>query len=276
MATPFQFKEQDLAILEQLQELEERRYLPENFVIFDYNSFNGQVIDSFFLCEFLSENFHVIIITECGMLKVSFGRLDPNNCSIIHSIPQRMLRNVINPSDHIATLIMAHLIEYAKSYGRKAFWCLSADKSFPQNTKIIDLIGDEFVYCSVIKSIDDFLSLKGLLFQNCPEDPVKMRLYHLLQNGVPRDDSDPEKCGKIMFFHHGDEYSRKIGRQPWPTVIKVQTLWQELKKFADNYDRYPLHISVTTAFPSKRKDCKVCMYYAYTYAYTYYHKYGST
>ena len=73
---------------------------------------------------------------------------------------------------------------------------------------------------------------------------------------MPRDDSDPEKCGKIMFFHHRDEYIRKTGRPPWP-IIRVQTLWQELKTFADNYDRYPLHISITTAFPTKRKQCEV-------------------
>ena len=257
MATPFPFKEQDLKILEQLQGLEARDHLPDNFVIFDYSSFTKESIDSFFACEFLSENFHVIIIAECGMLKVTFRNLNSEDYTLMPGVPSEKLRNVINPSDHIATLIMAHLFQYAKSVDRKAFYCLSSDKSFPVNTKIIDCIGDEFVYCCVIKSIEDFLDLKKFLINN-PDDPVKMRLYRLLKNDVPRDDSDYENCGKIMFFHYGDKYIRKIGRKPWP-VIKVQKLWQELKQFADNFHAYPLHISITTAFPSKRKDCRVSL-----------------
>ena len=254
MATPFPFKTQDLPIFEQqLQDLETRNHLPDNFVIFDYNSFSEGTseIDSLFACEFLSENFHIIIIAECGLLNNNL-KLKPENYTVIHAVPSRMLRNVTNPSSHIATLIMAHLTEHAKSDDRKAYYCLSADKSFPINTEIINLIGDEFVYCCVIKYIKDFLNLKEL-FQKYPDDPVKMRLYRLLQNDIPRDDSDPKNCGKIMFFHYGDEYVRKVS---WPK-IKVQTLWQEIKIFANNYEPYPLHVSITTAFPSKRKDCTV-------------------
>ena len=251
MATPFPFKEQDLKILEQLQGLEARDHLPDNFVIFDYSSFTKESIDSFFACEFLSENFHVIIIAECGMLKVTFRNLNSEDYTLMPGVPSEKLRNVINPSDHIATLIMAHLFQYAKSVDRKAFYCLSSDKSFPVNTKIIDCIGDEFVYCCVIKSIKDFLFLKKFLI-NYPDDPVKMRRYSLLKNNVPRDDSDHENCGKVMFFHHGDEYRRKH-RSP----IKVQVFWKELKQFADKYRPYPLHVSVTTAFPCLRKSCMV-------------------
>ena len=252
MAASFQFKEQDTAILQPLQDLESRDHLPDNFVIFDNNSFSKEVdtIDSFYACKFLSENFHVIIVTECDMLKVNFNHVDPDNCTVIPAVPSRMLRNVSSPCDHIATIIMAHLTEYAKSDNRKAYYCLSADNTFPVNTEIIDLIGDEFVYCCVIKSITDFLNLEEL-FQKC-DDPVKMRLYHVLQNDVPRDNSDAEKCGKIMFFLHGDNFSSRQQRE-----IKAQALWEELKRFADNYDPYPLHVSVTTAFPCKRKECKV-------------------
>ena len=255
MATSFPFKKQDLTIFErQLQELETQSHLPDNFVIFDYSSFSEEVskADSFFACEFLSENFHVIIVAECGMLKDNLKNLNPKIYTVLHAVPSRMLRNVTDPSSHIATLIMAHLTEHAKSDDRKAYYCLSADKNFPINTEIINLIGDEFVYCCVIKSIEDFLDLKEL-FQKYPHDPVKMRLYRLLQNSIPRDDSDPENCGKIMFFHYGDEYTRKT---TWPK-IKVQTLWEEIKIFADNYEPYPLHVSITTTFPSKRKDCTV-------------------
>ena len=251
MASPFHFKEQD-AILQQLRGLESRDHLPDNFVIFDYNSFSKEagMIDSFFASEFLSENFHVIIVAECDGLKVSFKHVVAENCTVIPAVPARMLRNVARSCDHIATVVMAHLTKYAKSGGRRAYYCLSADGSFPINTDMIDLIGDEFVYCCVIKSVRDFLNLEEL-FQKS-DDPVKMRLYHLLQNSVPRDNSDPENCGKIMFFNHEDRF----GSRPWPE-IKVEMLWQELKKFADKFDPYPLHVSVTTSFPAKRKDCKV-------------------
>ena len=247
MVTPFPFKEQDSSILQQLGGLESQDHLPDNFVIFDYNSFSKEfdMIDSFFACEFLSENFHVIIITECDMLKVSFKYLDSKHCTVIAAVPSRMLRNVAQPCDHIATIIMAHLTEHAQSGGRRAYYCLSADNSFPVNTDIIDLIGDEFVYCCVIKSVRDFLDLEKW-FQKS-DDPVKVRLYHLFQNDVPRDDSDPETCGKIMCFIHGGMFGS----------LSVKTLWQELKTFADNYDPYPLHTSVTTSFPAKRKRSEV-------------------
>ena len=260
MAAPFRFKEQDLAILKQLHNLETRDHLPDNFVIFDYSSFKEEFsnTDSFYACEFLSENFHVIILAECDMQKINFKKLGSENYTVISAVPSRMLRNVSNPSDHIATLIMAHLTEYSKSNDRKAFYCLSSDKNFPVNTEIINCIGDEFVYCCVIKSIADFLNMESI-FQKYPDDPVNMRLYRLLQNDVPRDDSDHENCGKIMFFHHGDEYVRKTGPGQWPK-IKVQLLWQQLKQFADSYYPYPLHVSITTAFPSKRKDCMVSLY----------------
>ena len=248
----FPFKEQDLSILPQLGGLESRDHLPDNIVIFDYNSFSKEfdMIDSFFTCEFLSENFHVIIITECDMLKVSFKYLDSKHCTVI-PVPSRMLRNVVQPCDHVATIVMAHLTEHVKSTetDRRAYYCLSADNSFPVNTDIIDLIGDEFVYCCVIKSLRDFLKLEKW-FQKS-DDPVKVRLYRLFQNDVPRDNSDPENCGKIMFFVHGDMFG---SQQP---QIAVKTLWQELKAFADNYDPYPLHVSVTTSFPAKRKRSKV-------------------
>ena len=252
MTASFQFKEQDLIILRQLQGLESRDHLPDNFVIFDYNSFSREVdmINSFFACEFLSENFHVIIITEGDGLKVSFKHLDGENCTVISAVPSGMLRNVARPCDHVATIIMAHLTEHAKSKYRKAYYCLSTDESFPINTEIIDLTSDEFVYCCVIKSIRDFLNLKDL-FQKF-DDPEKMRLYRLFENDVPRDDNDPENCGKIMFFSPGDEFGSQ-----WPKIKKVQALWKELKKFADNYDPFPLHVSVTTSFPTRRKDCEV-------------------
>ena len=261
MATPFQFKEQDLAILKELHNLETRDHLPDNFVIFDYNSFSEDFsnIDSFYACEFLSENFHVIILAECDVPKVCFKNLSSENYTVISAVPSRMLRNVINASDHIATLIMDCLIHHAKSEHRKAFYCLSSDKSFPINTEMIDCIGDEFVYCSVIKSIEDFLC-SSELFQNDPDDPVKMRLYHLLQNDVPRDDSDYENCGKIMFFCHEDKL--KFGRKPGLPKVTVQLLWQVLKRFADSYYPNPLHVSVTTAFPTKRQKCKVSLMFS--------------
>ena len=256
MAAPFQFKEQELAILKQLHNLETCDHLPDNFVIFDYSSFNEEFskIDSFYACEFLSENFHVIVLAECDMLKVTFKNLSSENYTVISAVPSRMLRNVINASDHIATLIMARLIHHAKSDHRKAFYCLSSDKSFPINTEMIDCIGDEFVYCCVIKSIEDFLS-SSELFQNDPDDPVKMRLCRLLQNGVPRDDSDHENCGKIMFFLFGD----KLKNAP---KVTVQLLWRLLKQFGDNHYPDPLHVSVTTAFPTKRKDCIVSLMFS--------------
>ena len=252
MATPIQIKARDSAILKHLHNLETCDHLPDNFVIFDYSSFDDENIDSFYACEFLSENFHVIILAEHDVLKVTFKNLGSENYTVISAVPSELLRNVINASDHIATLIMYRLIHHVKSEHRKAFYCLSSDKSFPVNTEVIDCIGDEFVYCCVIKSVEDFLNLAEL-FQNYPDDPVKMRLHRLLQNDVPRDDSDHDNCGKIMFFHYGEGYARKRGGPK----VKVQQLWQELKQFGDNYYPYPLHVSITTAFPTKRKECIV-------------------
>ena len=227
------FKEQDLVVLKQLHILEDQENLPDNFVLFDCGSFSNEAIHEAILCfNVLVKNFHIIFI---GEYDTSLLTLDKKCYTLLKNVPTKILRDVKNPSEHIATLIMAYIAKKAR-YTRKAHYCLSADSSFPLSTKIINMVGREFVYCCVFKSVKDFVDLqKSGYFSENDDDPTKMKLYRILQNSIPRD-FDVNKGGKLMHFKPAEDY-----------YSNVKLLWQELRKFGD---KNSLHVNVTTAFPS--------------------------
>lgn len=233
----FHFKKQDLIVLEQLLTLEDVALLPDNFLLFDCDSFSDQAKHEAVLCfQTLTKNFHIIVI-ECNTSLPDFVSLHRGNYTTLKNVPSSLLRNVKNPSEHLVTLIMAYIAEQKAKYTRRAYYCLSADDSFPVSAKMIDVVGHEFVYCCIIKSVKDFVSLqKKCHFSEYYDDPTKMRLYRILQNSIPRD-FIPSKGGKLMHFVH-DQYNIEA---------KVKLLWQELKQFGDINS---LHVNVTTAFPS--------------------------
>ena len=234
---PFHFKKQNLAVLEQLLSLADLDYLPDNFVLFDSSSFSGKANHEAVLCfKTLVKNFHIIFI-ECNALLPDLTSLHKSCYTILKDVPSSLLRNVKNPSEHISTQIMAYIAVQKAKYTRKAYYCLSADDSFPLSTQIIDLVGREFVYCCILKSIKDFVTLhKSGHFSEYNDDPTKMRLYRILQNSITRD-FIPSKGGKLMHFVR--EHYRFIGN--------VKLMWKELKIFGN---RNSLHVNVTTAFPS--------------------------
>ena len=232
----FHFKKQNLVILEQLLTLEDIALLPDNFVLFDCGSFGEQAKHEAVLCfQTLTKNFHIIVI-ECNTVLPDFVSLHRGSYTISKNVPSSLLRNVKNPSEHLVTLIMAYIAEQKAKYTRRAYYCLSADHSFPVSTKMIDVVGHEFVYCCIIKSVKDFVSLQKCGHFSYYDDPTKMRLYRILQNSIPRD-FIPSKGGKLMHFVR-DQHNIEE---------KVKSLWQELKQFGD---RNSLHVNVTTAFPS--------------------------
>ena len=235
---PFHFKKQSLAVLEQLLSLADLTYLPDNFVLLDYSSFSEKANHDAVSCfKTVVKNFHIIIVIECNASLPDLVSLHTSCYTILKDVPSSLLRNVKNPSEHIATLIMAYIADQKARYTRKAYYCLSADDSFPQSTKMIYEVGREFVYCCILKSVKDFVMLhKCGHFSEHYDDPTKMRLYRILQNSIPRD-FIPDKGGKLMHFvndHH--TFTRD-----------VKSMWHELKIFGD---RNSLHVNVTTAFPS--------------------------
>ena len=233
----FKFKEQDLLILEQLHVLEGRKCLPDNFVLFDCGSFSEEANHQAMVCfKTLTKNFHIIII-DCDALFLGHAVLD-ENYTVLKNIPSRMLRNVKNPSEHIATLLVKHItVNTQKS--RRAYYCLSGDKNFPLNNEMISVSGREFVYCCVLKSVKDFRGLLYLgYFSEDFEDPANMRLHRIIEYSIPRDTSNPNKGGKLMYFNYGDHNI---------AGVSVQLLWRGLRQFGD-INHY--HVSVTTAFPS--------------------------
>lgn len=234
----FQFNKQSLTVLEQLHTFGDLAHLPENLVLFDCGSFSEKENHKALSCfKTLIKNFHIIII-ESGSVLPNVVSLNKGCYTVLNNVPLCVLRNVKNPYEHIATQIMAYIADEKSKYKRKAYYCLSADYSFPLNTDMIDTVGREFIYCSVLKAVADFVALQDCgHFSENYDDPTKMRLYHVLQNNVSRD-FDPNKGGKLMYFIPEGYYSNKEN---------IKLIWQELRKFGDHNS---LHVNVTTAFPS--------------------------
>ena len=72
-----------------------------------------------------------------------------------------------------------------------------------------------------------------------------MTMFPLLRNDVPRVPFT-ENSGKLLFFCLGEKYYG----------IPVASLWEELEQFGN---KYSLHVSVTTAFPSVDYEVR-CLY----------------
>ena len=223
--------ENTLEILHALDEREDIR----NIAIINYESLERKQHD-FQQCWFLKQNFHVIFIVS-ERQKSSFKIPKDFNqqiCTTLHfsSSQQKTCRI----SDHIITQIINFIVQKIKPCVRRAYYCLSLDRDFPEAEKIMDIVGREHVYCSIIKSFSDFLQLNNHFTWDI-SDPCKMNVLPILINNVRREIDTNEKSGKLMFFLEGK----------WFFKWSVKALWKQLRQFGDEHQ---LHVSVTTAFPS--------------------------
>jgi len=187
----------------------------------------------------LEKHFHIIFIVS-EKQKSSFEIPECYNqliCTALYFSPSILVRlRTCQISDHIVAQIINFIVERIKPCVRRAYYCLSLDKDFPEAEKIMEFAGKEHVYCSIIESVSHFLQLKKHFSWDL-SDPCKMNVLPHLINSVRRKIDTDEKSGKIMFFVKGK----------WFFENSVKTLWQQLKQFGDDHE---LHVSVTTAFPS--------------------------
>jgi len=230
---------QDLHVLQEREDL-------CNIFILDHGRFSWKQedLDAALSCNCLNKYFYVVIINEAGNCSDTVISFPPSfnqqNCSIIE-VPPSSLRNVDTIQDHIVTQILVFLQQYCC---RRAYYCLSLDSNFPEGSKIMEHTGYEYTYCTVMKSVRDFMHLDMHHFRES-NDPTKMTVFPLLRNDVPRMPSS-EKSGKLLFFCLGEIYYH----------TSVATLWKELEQFGN---KYSLHVSVTTAFPSVQFEVQ-CLY----------------
>jgi len=237
--------QQNFHVFQKLSFLEDHEEL-RNIVILDYGSLTGKqhYLNAILKCGFLyflRNYFHMVILTDnVHHTPNTYGR---QNCTVIQ-VSSHCLRKVKQISDHIAAQIMACFSNglFQNYRCRRAYYCLSEDKSFPDGLQFIEYTGYEHVYCSVIRSIKDFLDLQNH-FKNDMNDPTKMNVAPLLKNNIQRDRTG-DNSGKLMFFLHGEMYFGK----------SVKVLWKDLKNFGDTHC---LSVSVTTAFPSVDYEVKI-------------------
>ena len=228
--------QQNIHVFQRLKCLEENEDL-RNIVIVDYESLfgNQQKLNAVLSCWFLkSIYFHVIIMTDnfhCAPPYTSYM----HNVTVV-TISSQFLKRVNHISDHIVTQIMLcfsnGLLQTHRC--RRAYYCLSEDANFPEGLQFMECTGHEHVYCAVFRSVKDFLDLR-YHFIDDQIDPIKMNMFPLLRNDIPRIRGD--NSGKLMFFVNGERYYGK----------SLTALWKELKKFGNEHC---LPVSVTTAFPS--------------------------
>jgi len=230
---------QDLHVLQERKDL-------RNIFILDHGRFSWkqEYLDAALNCNCLNKYFYVVIINEAGHRSdtvISFPlSFKQQNCSIIE-VPPSSLRNVDTIQDHIVTQILVFLQQYRC---RRAYYCLSLDSNFPEGSKIMEHTGCEYTYCTVMKSVHEFMYLDMYHFRES-NDPTKMTVFPLLRNDVSRMPSS-EKSGKLLFFCFGETYYG----------IPVASLWQQLEQFGN---KHSLHVSVTTAFPSVEFEVQ-CLY----------------
>jgi len=235
----------NVQLFQELCFLEEREDL-RNILIIDYASLHSQQkeLNAILSCSCLKKYFHVVIVIENGC-KLSAARFplsfNQQNYTII-KIPSEDIRNVHTIPDHIVVQMMMFLNQYRC---RRAYYCLSLDPSFPEKSEIMKHSDVEYTYCSVIKTVEDFIYLDKKYFTES-DDPTVMNVYHLLKNDVPRAPVS-EKSGKLMIFSPSEMYLDNNS---------VSSVWKELKHFGDIHS---LHVSITTAFPAT-DDLKVCIY----------------
>lgn len=237
---PINFQ-QNFHAFQKLNCLEENEEL-RNIVVVDYGSLPGkqQDLNAVLGCRFLrSYYFHVIILIDniCHAPYTSYMQ----NITVI-KISSQFLKRVNHISDHIVTQIMMcfsnGLLQTHRC--RRAYYCLSEDTDFPYGLQFMEHTGHEHVYCTVLRSVKDFVDLQWH-FRHDINDPIKMNVFPLLTNDVPRDRSD--NSGKLMFFVRGETYYKK----------SVTMLWKGLRNFGNEHN---LPVSVTTGFPSV--DYEVC------------------
>ncbi|XP_065909519.1 uncharacterized protein [Dysidea avara] len=220
---------QDLCVLKEREDL-------RNILILDYGRFSRKQehLDAVLSCNCLNKHFYVVIINEAGHCSdvINFPpTFKQQNCSIL-KVPPSSLRNVGTIQDHVVTQMLMFLQQY---HCRRAYYCLSLDSNFPDGSKIMEHTGYEYTYCTVIKSVNNFVYLDKFHFRES-DDPAKMTMFPLLRNDVPRV-LITENSGKLLFFCLGEKYYG----------TPVASLWEELEQFGN---KYSLHVSVTTAFPS--------------------------
>ena len=224
---------QDLSVLQEREDL-------RNILILDYGRFSQKQedLDAVLSCNCLNKYFYVVIINEVGHHSGAAISFPPSfkqqNCSILE-VPPSSLRNVDTIQDHFVSQMLLFLQQYCC---RRAYYCLSLDSNFPEGSKIMELTGHEYTYCTVIKSVNDFIYLDKYHFRES-NDPAKMTVFPLLRNDVPRVPFT-KKSGKLLYFCHGERHYYK-------KKVPVALLWEELERFGN---KYSLHVSATTAFPS--------------------------
>ena len=225
--------QQNLHVFEKLNCLQEDK--KRNIVIVDYGSLSQKQHDfnAILSCQFLKHvTFHVIVLVDNDQ---HMPYTTMQNCTVIE-VASQFLQRVNHISDHIVTQIMMCFSNglFKMCRCRRAYYCLSEYAYFPDGFQFMKYTGREHVYCSVLKSVKDFLNLQ-YHFSDDNDNPTKMNMFHLLENDVKRDTSD--NSGKLMLFVHGEVLFKK----------SVTTLWKELRKFGNAHN---LPVSVTTAFPS--------------------------
>ena len=229
--------QQNFCIFQKLKFLEEHEDI-QNIVILDYESLSGKQNDLNDILNlrvlFLRNYFHIIILVDDirTCIPNTHGR---QNCTIIE-VSSQFLRKVDDISSHIATQIMMCFSNglFQMQRCRRAYYCLSEDDDFPDGFQFMECTGYEHVYCSVLRSVQDFLDLQ-YYFKEDVDDPTKMNVCCLLKNNLSHQRYG-DKSGKLMFFVDGEAFFNKT----------VTFLWKELEKFGNTHH---LPVSVTTAFP---------------------------
>ena len=248
-ALPANFQ-QNFRIFQKLKFLEEQEDL-RNIVILDYESLSGKqndlnaILNCWFL--FLTSYFHIIILVDdISHIPNVHGT---QNCTVIE-VSSQFLRKVNDISNHIATQIMMCFSNglFQMHRCRRAYYCLSEDDDFPDGFRFMECTSCEHVYCSVLRSVQDFLDLQGY-FREDVDDPTKMNVCCLLKNVFSRQRYG-DKSGKLMCFVRGEIFFSK----------SVAFLWKELEKFGNTHH---LPVSVTTAFPSVDYEVKAYKYFLY-------------
>ena len=208
-----------------------------NIVIIDYGSLKNKQDDlnSILQCWFLKKYFHVIIIvpkSPINNIKIDPKTFNQQMYTTLYISPFVLARQ--NTIDYIVTQIIIFVVDKLKPLVRRAYYCLSTDKGCLKTEELMDY--GEHVYCSMIKSLEDFLQLQYHLFDDT-NDPCIMNVFPILKNNVPRETVISKKSGKAMFFVEGKWFYDK----------SVKNLWYQLRQFGDEQG---LHVSVTTAFPT--------------------------
>ena len=245
--------QQNFCIFQKIKFLEEHEDL-RNIMILDYESLSGKqndlndILNCWFL--FLTNYFHIIILVDDirSHIPNTHGR---QNCTVIE-VSSQFLRKVDDMSNHIATQIMMCFSNglFQRRRCRRAYYCLSEDDDFPDGFQLMEYTGHEHVYCSVLRSVQDFLDLQ-YYFREDVNDPTKMNVCCLLKNNFSRQRYG-DKSGKLMFFVRGEVFFKK----------SVTFLWKELEKFGNTHH---LPVSVTTAFPSVDYEVKTKVLSTYVY-----------